>query len=312
MGETVGFRSALALIQPHLIKRDALMFNRIAVFGCDKVNEEMPDIFKENFPEIPWLTEQGVLFEPTIDHTGTIEPRDEETQNSFNSALAFIEKYEDDIKKVVNNEEKILRYLRQMQEIGVSIPTKQLQGIRGMFNLALMSNEIFLRPLSTYYRNIRHIDAIPIISGKLPKLPQQTGSKEEVIKVAINHLPIPDESTSWEQIIDFRNDPDSGVKFRRFRHWMNEIAKSTMPPIEIEQKLEYLLDEYRKHMELHFKKTNTSTWETIIVSLGNRMFGDIVKGMFSVKHRQIALLEAEAKAPGREIAFISKAQETFR
>jgi hypothetical protein len=38
----------------------------------------------------------------------------------------------------------------------------------------------------------------------------------------------------------------------------------------------------------------------------------IVKGLFSVKHKQIALLEAEAKASGREIAFISKAQETFR
>jgi hypothetical protein len=40
--------------------------------------------------------------------------------------------------------------------------------------------------------------------------------------------------------------------------------------------------------------------------------GKLAKIPFSIRHRNIALLEGELKSPGREIAFISKAQETFR
>jgi hypothetical protein len=307
MGETFGFRSALPLLlHPHLIKRDALMFDRIGVVGCSEISDVMPDIHKENFPEFSWLIEQGILFEPEIDHTSTIEPRDDETQSAFNSAVAFIDGHRGAIKE---GEETLLSYTQLSLE---EVSAEQMQEIRKAWNLARISQEVLLRPFSTYYRNIRRIDAIPIISGKLPELPRPSGGVEEVIKVAINHLPIPDDSTSWEQIIDFRNDPDTGVKFRRFRHWMNEIAKSTMTPIEIEQKLEYLLDEYQQHMEHHRMKTNASTLETILVSLGDRKFGDIAKSLFSVRHRKLALLEGELKSPGREIAFISKAQETFR
>ncbi len=174
------------------------------------------------------------------------------------------------------------------------------------------SSELLLRPLSVYYQNTKKIDAYPLFRSEFPQLYLQKAGAGDVIEITVNHLPIPDDSTPWEQIIDFRNDPDTEIKVRRFRVWMNEIVIAKLTPKEIEDKLEWMLDEYRQHMEVHRMKTNISALETIIVSLVDRKVGDIVKGLFSVKHKQIALLEAEAKAPGREIAFISKAQETFR
>jgi hypothetical protein len=177
---------------------------------------------------------------------------------------------------------------------------------------SVVSSELFLRPLSAYYRNTKNMDVYPLFYNGYPELAQQTSGVGDVIDITINHLPTPDDSTPWEQIIDFRNDPDTEIKFRRFQVWMNEVARAKLTPKEIEDKLEWMLDEYRQHMELHKMKTNTSTLETILVALGDRKFGDIAKGLFSVRHRKIALLEAEAKAPGREIAFISKAPETFR
>ena len=263
------------------------MFNRIGIFGCNKVSEVMPDILRQNFPEIPWLIEQGVLFEPTIDHTGTIEPRDEETQNSFNSAIAFMEKHREYITGVLNNEEKLLSYAQQMLEEEVGVRPEQKLEVRKALVFSLISGELLLRPLSAYYRNIRHIDAIPIISGKLPELPQQTGSVEEVIKVAINHLPAPDDSTSWEQIMDFRSDPNTERKFLDLRNWMNKTARAKLTPLEIEQELESLLQVYQQHMELHRMKTNASTLETIIVTgaeiaenLVKLQFGKLAKGLF--------------------------------
>ena len=313
MGETVGFRSVFALLHPELIKRDALMFRRVGIIGCDRVSEAMPGIFKQNFPEIPWLVEQGVLFEPRLDAPLTAELLDDETQNSINSIRDFMMKHRDYFKELFDDEKKLISNINQLVEEEIGIRTEQ-----GSFQASkrilygLISAEVFLRPLSSYYRNVMHIDAIPVASGKLPELPQQTGSVEEVVKVVINHLPIPDDSTSWEQIMDFRNDLDTQGKFLGLRNWMNDVARAKLTPLEVEQKLEWMIHDYQEHMNLHRMKANTGTLETILVSLADRKFGDIVKGLFSVKHKQIALLEAEAKSPGREIAIISKAQETFR
>jgi hypothetical protein len=100
---------------------------------------------------------------------------------------------------------------------------------------------------------------------------------------------------------------------------MNDTARAKMTPLEVEQKLEWLLHEYQQHMRLHRMKTNASTLETIIVTgaeiaenLVKLQFGKLAKVLFSIRQRKIALLEGELKTPGKEIAFISKAQETFR
>ena len=100
---------------------------------------------------------------------------------------------------------------------------------------------------------------------------------------------------------------------------MYDIARAKLTPLEIEQKLEWLLKEYREHMKVHHMKTNASTLETIVVigaecleNLVKLQLGKLAKVPFTIRQRKVALLEGELKSPGREIAFISKAQDTFR
>jgi len=302
MRETIGFRSFVPIFVPKLLKRDALMFRKIGVLGCEAAINGNIQLPAEIVAELQWLIEQGVVFDLRISDLNKSDSVDDETKRLVGDWIRLEGHYQGKVEQIVKKMEEELA-----QEFKVDEYESTIRTIKALLGAAI-SSELFLRPFSAYYRNNKNIDAHPLFYGEYPELTQQTASTGEVID---NQLPVPDDSTAWEQIIDYRNDPDTEIKFRRFRVWMNEIVRAKLTPKEIEDKLEYLLDEYRQHMELHFKKTNTSTLETILVALGDRKFGDIVKIPFSVKHRQIALLEAEAKAPGREIAFISKAQETF-
>ena len=82
--------------------------------------------------------------------------------------------------------------------------------------------------------------------------------------------------------------------------------------------LEYLLGEYRHHMEVHKMATTRGTLQTILVT-GAELLENIAKlrivklteMLFAASERRIKLAEAELSAPGREVAYIVRASEAF-
>jgi hypothetical protein len=162
------------------------------------------------------------------------------------------------------------------------------------------------------------MNAIPIISSSNFS-DDVVAEKANVIQIVVNALPIPDDKTSWEQILEFRSDPDSFSKFLALRNWINEVARNQLTPLEVKQKLEYLMDQHRQHMKLHRMKTNAGALETAVVSAAEVVedlvkikWGKIAKGLFTFRQRKIALLEGELKSPGSEVAYIIKAQEAYQ
>jgi hypothetical protein len=136
----------------------------------------------------------------------------------------------------------------------------------------------------------------------------------------LKSLPIPDDQTPWEDIIEFRNDPESKKRLKALRVWTRKFAKATTATslAEMTEEIEVLLDEYEEHMKLHGMKVNKGAAETLLTVAG-RVAEDLVKLKwcelaklpFIFKERRISLLEAEAKAPNRELAFISMARSRF-
>jgi hypothetical protein len=116
---------------------------------------------------------------------------------------------------------------------------------------------------------------------------------------------------SWEQILEYRSDPDSQSRFLALRNWISEVVNAKLTTVEAEDKLEYLVEQYRRHFRLHKLKTNAGILETIVVGAGEFLenavklrWGAAAKGLFAFKRRRIHLLEGELTAPGREIAYI--------
>ncbi|SPF53317.1 hypothetical protein SBA4_5570010 [Candidatus Sulfopaludibacter sp. SbA4] len=54
----------------------------------------------------------------------------------------------------------------------------------------------------------------------------------------------------------------------------------------------------------------TATAEAL-ESIAKLRFGAIAKSLFSLKHRTVQLLEAGRQAPGRELAYIVRARDSF-
>jgi len=270
-------------------------------------------------PDIDWLIDQEIVFDPNPEFLST---------NNLRNALGCINtgSIEDKLYEALHNMIKPLRErTRELLNSARQTGSKRIiieTSAADMDSMFAM-NDIFLRLMSIYYQKSYGIDTYPIlefaISDSIPEIAAYAPSIEDTIQIVINRLPVPDDSVPWEQIIDFRNDPDTENKLLGLRVWMSDITRAKLTSIEIEQKLEWLLHEYQQHMRLHRMKTNASTLETIIVTgaeivenLVKLQFGKLAKGLFSLRHRKLALLEGELKSPGREIAFISKAQETFQ
>jgi len=61
-------------------------------------------------------------------------------------------------------------------------------------------------------------------------------------------------------------------------------------------------------------KFKAGTFETVLVAVAECLslnFGEAAKGLFSIRHKKLALIEGELNIPGNEIAYIVKAQEIF-
>ena len=129
--------------------------------------------------------------------------------------------------------------------------------------------------------------------------------------MVLDALPLPSELTPIEDLIAFKQDPETKHRLLGLRIWMRDLAKAELPPGQLEEKLEWLLHEYQSHIGLHDLKTQTGTLETVITTtleiaenLVKIKWSKPAQAPFSVRRRKLLLLEAETSARGREGSLI--------
>lgn len=159
---------------------------------------------------------------------------------------------------------------------------------------------------------------IPLVTDLELRNEVSKTKKEEVISLVLQKLPIPNDQTSWEQILDFKLDTDTIRKFKGLKSWVNKISNSSFSPLEIEEEIEYLINEYENHIKLHKIKFNRGNLELLITTtievienLIKFNWSEIFKCIFDIRKRHLDIRIAEADAPGKELAFLVKAQEKF-
>jgi hypothetical protein len=155
----------------------------------------------------------------------------------------------------------------------------------------------------------------PILLNE-PMYEQASLRTGEVLRLVMNKMPMPDENTSWEQIIDFRTDEDVKMSYLEMINWANNISLSNKTMSMIEEEFAYLYNKYMRHYRLHKMKSELTTWEVLISagldSLASFNPLGIVKELFKLRKSRISLMEDELKLPGREVAYIYKANKTFK
>jgi hypothetical protein len=162
-------------------------------------------------------------------------------------------------------------------------------------------------------------EIVPILRGQLsdrhPEAPS-FGFEGNVLRVGLEQLPLPDDSSPFEDVIDFKIEAqDKQWAFRRFLHTLSTKPQSEA---EIRDDFEWCLDEYAKTMRLHHLKSTQGFVEVYLIpaveileDIAKLNWSKIGRNILSVKKRKVELLEAELKAPGRECAYVFEARKRF-
>jgi len=135
--------------------------------------------------------------------------------------------------------------------------------------------------------------------------------KNEVYRFILSDIAIPTTSTSWKNIVEFKNSQESKRKLYHLIDWVNTISHSEMAINEIIDRYRFLYAEYEHQLNLHQMKYKKSTLEVVVNTtleiIENALklkISKIAKALFSIKTAEIGMMEEEANIFGREVAYI--------
>lgn len=335
------------------LKQQCLLFDSIGFLGLDGNKDPVAPLLKDKqLSEIEWLKDNKIIY--NINYPDNIAPEDEKSEFlKYLSSIGMGDEYWEFFLPIIKKSYKSYgTFASRAKKLRLGLD-KKIKSINNNIlvdkpNIRLSKNEfIRLRNLlDSYIYNVQELqeylgksqlkresviarfisiktmyfertDALSLVPCyDFSKIP--SSRKSEVARVAIDKLPIPDETTPWEQILDFRNDPDNQSALLNLRRWVRNISSENLTASEIEEELEWLLNEFENNMKLHKIKANTNTIEVwiktpleVLENLLTLKFSKLVDPLFAVKKRSISLMEAELQAPGREVAYILKTKKQF-
>lgn len=288
-----------------LLKQQALFFDHIGLLRLSKViqslrkfpiqNDEARKRLDSEILEIEFLVENNIIFEPEIPAELFLYTK------IGNQYLPEIARNNGEIREILENKEQSDNVLIKLIDIG----SRQESMLLRLLTFALKKS-----------KGITTVTTLPEFDYMI-EVPNS--HNRDVIQVTINNLPVPDGQTSWEQIIDYRNDPETQKQLFSLRRWINKISTQNLPPTEIQDEIESLIFDFQEHMNIHKIKSNIETLEVLvktplelIENLVKLKFSKLPEPFFALKKRQLLLMEAEINAPGKELAYLIKSRETFQ
>jgi hypothetical protein len=165
--------------------------------------------------------------------------------------------------------------------------------------------------------NLAGIPAVPIVSSF--ETPATSKSLEtHIAEVTLTALPIPSPDTALEAILEFRADEAAMGTIDALHRWIRRPAREEVSPQAFADELDELLQMHHQHMRFHRMRYTNALAKTL-VTLPLELVENILKFRlkalaekpFVIREHRITLLEAEVTGPGREVAYISRAQRQF-
>ncbi len=304
------------LIQsPDLLKKDLLYFDPIhlcSLGDSSKVFKMLKLVSPEHHGKIEedfeLLKSKGLLC------TFNLSEMIKYTKNEFDRLKDELDIHDlIDFYEIAKNYSEIK--IPHAEDFNLKIPTQIVAAVEASESI---TNEVTRISSSFLNRFSARDDAFPLLYNDNP-VGADPFHQSKVLEVVLEKLPIPNESINWQQIIEYRSDPDSRGKFNALRSWMQDVARKDYSKKEIEERIEYLIYEYEKHLTFHKLKYNHSKLRVFVTTsldvLENTIklkWGEVAKTLFSLKEKKYDLLQSEMTAPGKEIAYLSDTNSVFK
>ncbi|WKZ41734.1 MAG: hypothetical protein QY328_06750 [Anaerolineales bacterium] len=248
--------------------------------------------------DIEWLIEKRIIFDPILSH------------DDFEKLFSIFG--QDQLSEYQDADNTIKNWKKNRK-------SNRIRELSSYFEAELRKDAIFLRVLSIGMNKNADYSTVTTLPESDYTLELPNSRKADIVRLVINNLPLPNTSTSWEQIIDFRSDPENQKSLLALRRWISKISRENIPFAEIQEEVKWLVNEFQRHMKFHKMKANTETLEVlvkvpfeIVENLLKLKLSKIPEPFFAIKKRQLMLMEAEINAPGKELTYIIKSRETFQ
>ena len=163
---------------------------------------------------------------------------------------------------------------------------------------------------SNVFTPILETDSFAMLAGK---------RNDAVLQVLIENFPVPGEDVSLADVVEFKRDKKVQDQLQLLRRWIRKtLGKEKATPAEIGEEIADNLSDFKASMEvaqMRYKTERLYTLMTFPLATIERIvklqFSQIFEPVFTIRKAKITLLEAEMKAPGRELAFLNASIERF-
>lgn len=257
--------------------------------------DQKGNLFKKNIQEIEFLQKSGMLesFKPII-----LETPEEcfglHSQENFRNLIDTITDLENERIYQLKNLKKSSNFMASLDKILMSSSkSADLNSI-----------------ISSFVLNYKNQDCTAVIHNNNNL--NQNADKQSIVNLIIKRFPYIDDSIEWHKIIEFKTDTDAKNKLNSLKNWLTDISKNNYSITEVEQKLDYFIDEYESLLKLHKLKIKYKKFDLILTAtigtIENLMklnFTDIGKNLLTLKEDEINLKIDEKNLKGQEIAYIS-------
>jgi hypothetical protein len=287
------------------LKATSILFDKLHVVGLNshiealRRDENRRELFGEaHLPDCEYLVDQGFLGPMVL------------ADKYYRYISAFDEKVD------ITREQaaEFLKGPEAVKKLGLSWDVEVLMAKQGA---EIIRRQGLLIRFAACQIEASGNQAVPIGGFSLRGLDKIVQSENyQVIHIASRMFPAPDEGCAREDVFNFK--AEMADKFWNFRRFLRVLGTKKQTEAETKDDLEWTLNEYTKAMKIHHLKAGESFMEVYVIpvmelveDLGKFNWSKIAKGALSVKKRQVELMEAEMKAPGRECAYVFEAQKRF-
>jgi hypothetical protein len=156
------------------------------------------------------------------------------------------------------------------------------------------------------------------IVGRLFEQSNDEEHSNPVWQVVLKEMPQLDTRASWPDVLDFRQEQHTQHLIRSLRRWIRKAVAEEWTQGELEDEIRELIYEYENHLRITRMGTQKGFVEFLITGAADLLenvvklrFSKIAKVATAIRNRKVKVLEAEASAPGKEIALIPEMKKRF-
>ncbi len=304
------------MIEEVQFKKLSLFFDRLYIDWKDlwfaerdiKESKKLTEEEKSNLlMELDWLKEQGLI------QTYTFGPKDLKDLKMNVELEEDIKMLNEDIQvhliPATPEEKQEMAQPGQLQFAGVVAATNEL-----IFKMEDMRMRIDAVRLGV---NEPATQFVPIVNSFDSYCTKK--SPDMALHFILGKIPVPDEHTAWEQILEFRSDTTVQRKYHALLNWINEAGRQDMPLPHLVDKYNQLYSEYLHQYSLHKLTSGYTMLEMLVLggidfisALLQQNFTAAFKGLLTIRKEQVGLLRAEKDIEGRELGYIFSANEKFK